>query len=301
MFSFLRVIALCGLFFASWSVRAQCPSATDAESVARARQLFRQGVRAIEEGRYTRAVRLLRQSEALCEVPATSFNLALALQGIGDDVSAARVLRRLLEEELVPDQRAQVMALLDEVSAHMATLRIAVRPQVPFRVGEQSYGAGTVVQLPLNVGQQHLVISAAGFEPRHLDLEVRPGASLSESIELVPSRGIVELLAANNDTLLEIEGVAAAHGSRLRRELRPGVYRLRSRLGDRERRVTRELRAGEILEVDMSLEAPRRWPRRMAIVGAIVGVLAAGSLIVWRATSRPEPTTDPVWGRVDLQ
>ncbi|NOY93478.1 MAG: hypothetical protein GXP55_20025 [Deltaproteobacteria bacterium] len=242
----------------------------------------------------------LRRSLELCQVPATTFNLAIALRGMGDDVAAASLLRRLLEGELAAEQRQQVLALLDEISAHMGSLRVTVSPDVPFQVGDTRYEAGTVVQLPLNVGHQRLVISAEGFEPRHLDLEVRPGASLSETIELLRPRGWLELRAGDSDTTLEIVGVGSIRGTLLRRQLRPGEYELRSSLGDLERRSSASLSANQTLRVDMSIEAPSRWPRRLGIAAAILAVLAVGALIAWRVASRPRPTTDPTWGRIDL-
>ncbi len=257
---------------------------------------------AIAQGRHAEAVPDLRRSRSLCEVPATTFNLAIALRGTGDDVGAASLLTDLLQGELAAAQREQVIQLRDEIAAHMGVVRIRVTPRIAFEVRGVPYPAGTIAEVPLNVGPQRLVVSADGFEPQELGFQVRAGAALTADIELARPDGWLELFAADPRTTLEILGVASLRGERLRRQLAPGSYELRSRLDGTERRESADLAPGATLRFDMSVEpASFDWGLALGITGVVLAVLAVGAVaLAWGIEESSLPTTDPTWGRIDL-
>lgn len=114
---------------AGWLAGVGPAAAQDAASPdAEARALFEQGVEALREDRFERAVDLLRRSFEMTERPAIAFNLGLALRGAGDSLGAMEIVEPLMEGRygtIDPRQSEQVEQLSRELRVYLG--RVAVR------------------------------------------------------------------------------------------------------------------------------------------------------------------------------
>lgn len=73
-------------------------SAQDAAAVARAQQLFVQGIAAYDAGRLDEAVRLLREADGVVHSPELAFNIARVYERMGEAREAIRFFERYLRE-----------------------------------------------------------------------------------------------------------------------------------------------------------------------------------------------------------
>lgn len=114
-------------------VLAAAPArAQDAERVEGARALFERGVSELAEERYDDAIASFRASLALHAVPATAFNLAIALGDRGHRAEAVEVLLALLDGEhgaLEADRVDTVRMQLETVRGSLAVLTLRVESE----------------------------------------------------------------------------------------------------------------------------------------------------------------------------
>lgn len=83
--------------------------AQDAAALARAQQLFQQGIAAYEAGRLDEAARLLREADGIVHSPELSFNIARVYERMGEAPEAIRWFQRYLRETRPSDEeRAEI-------------------------------------------------------------------------------------------------------------------------------------------------------------------------------------------------
>lgn len=104
---------LTGLFaalaLAALALTAVPAGAQDPGAVARAEQLFTQGLAAYDAGRLDEAARLLREADAIVHTPELSFNLGRVYERMGEAREAIRWFERyLLEARPEGEARADV-------------------------------------------------------------------------------------------------------------------------------------------------------------------------------------------------
>lgn len=83
--------------------------AQDADALARAQQLFTQGIAAYDAGRLDEAARLLREADSVVHTPELSFNIARVYERMGEAREAIRWFERYLREARPEDaERADI-------------------------------------------------------------------------------------------------------------------------------------------------------------------------------------------------
>ena len=152
-------------------VAAQDPHAEEG-----ARALFERGVAEVAEGRQDEAIASFRASLSLHPVPATAFNLAIALSDEGRAAEAVEVLRALLageHGEVDPERLDQVRAQLASTRGELAVLTVRVSGATPAQLlvdgVEQpldASGVAHVVRAPGEVVLRALHESGALVEQR---------------------------------------------------------------------------------------------------------------------------------------
>lgn len=106
--------------------------AQDATAVARAQQLFVQGLAAYEAGRLDEAARLLREADTLVPSPELAFNIARVYERMGDADQAIRFFERYLREGQPSEtERADVTRRIEAMRALAARHREQVMALPP--------------------------------------------------------------------------------------------------------------------------------------------------------------------------
>ncbi|MDQ3036344.1 MAG: tetratricopeptide repeat protein [Myxococcota bacterium] len=124
--SLLLALAVCAAPLGIASIPRHA-HAQDAARVARAQELFTQGIAAYEAGRLDEAVRLLREADAIVHSPELTFNIARVYERMGEAREAVRFFERYLREARpTGEERAD----LDRRIAAMRELDRRMRDQV---------------------------------------------------------------------------------------------------------------------------------------------------------------------------
>jgi hypothetical protein len=176
-------------------VLAHAPSFAAEPRAAEAQALFRQGTEALQRGELAEARRLLSASLAQHRHPATAFNLAVTLRGLGLPVDALEQLGALRGGgygALPPDRQAEVEQLSRDAAAEIATIVIDVSgpPEAELQVDGHATGrtrGGEARALPVNPGVRVVVLSAPGWQPVVERVTVEAGQRLALSETMLPS------------------------------------------------------------------------------------------------------------------
>lgn len=106
--------------------------AQDAAAVARAQELFRQGVAAYDAGRLDEAARLLTEADGIVHSPELSFNIARVYERMGEAPQAIRWFQRYLRETQPSDEeRADIerrMTLMRELQQRQRDQVMTIPP-----------------------------------------------------------------------------------------------------------------------------------------------------------------------------
>ena len=117
-----------------WLAFALCSpaAAQDAGALARAQQLFADGIAAYDAGRLDEAARLLREADAVVHTPELSFNLGRVYERMGESREAIRWFERYLREARPEgDERADVerrIAAMRELDRRMRDQVVTTPP-----------------------------------------------------------------------------------------------------------------------------------------------------------------------------
>jgi hypothetical protein len=271
-----------------------------------ARELFEQAAEALQVGRFTEAVDLLRRSLELEPRPSTAFNLAVALRGMGDLLAAERMFEQLVDGQygsVEPRKRKEVRSMLGEVRAEIAELSVRIRGSESAAVRLDGEGVATVrrgeaLEVRVNPGRHQLEARARGREPVERAIELSPGSSERVTLELPPDRrpGVLALRSEEPGARLEIVGVAQGE-TRLERELAPGDYTVRVTGEDGTHETNVRVPPAE--RVGLKLDPPTRGFFERPLVWVGIGIVVAGAAaaaIAVPLTRNKDPVVDDFWG-----
>lgn len=274
-----------------------------------ARARFERALVAIADGRYASAVSDLEASLALAPRPSTAFNLAIAQRGTGELLAAEATFDALLAGHYgaLDDARvAQATALRDEVRAQIGSLSILVEgapgPRVTVDGTEVHAGPDGRFEVRVSPGTRRVAVTALEHRLATRTVEVAPGARLALTVTLEPEAdvrpGVLELDSETAGTVLVIEGVAEGPAP-LRRELAPGLYRVRAGDG-----ATSDVQLPPGRRVRLVLEPASHSlvsePWLWIVIGVAVG--AGVAVGIWAGTQAPTDVfRDPYWDSVSVR
>lgn len=288
--------------FTAALIWAAIPTFVQAQGTERARQLFEQGVEALDDGRFRDAADLLRQSLEIRESAAARFNRALALRGAGDYLEALRELERTLElanTRRHRQLRQQAQQMQSELREQVATVRIHVEGGAE-RVeidGEVVARADGLVELQRNPGPIVIVVRREGYAAVERQFEIAAGSErdlhLDASESAQPAH--VLIVADPPEAVLRWQGQEVGTG---RAQFDVPVndndtFHIEVSADDYEpQERTVRLQPGEEARLDFSLsEIPRTplqrkwWFWTLIVIGA--GAVAAGVGIAVRPDQQP--------------
>lgn len=150
---------------------------------ARALQLFQEGTAALRKGDMPAARARLSESARLYPHPATAFNLAVAMKGMGDAVAALEQLEPLAEGKLgaLPvEQQKQVRELLASLRGQTADVQLQLVDAKEVEVAIDAVPAGRLQRnaahrMRVNPGRRVFEFSANGYSTQVRDLVVGKG------------------------------------------------------------------------------------------------------------------------------
>jgi tetratricopeptide (TPR) repeat protein len=127
-----RVIALPLLALAIGVATSGLAHGQDAAAVARAQQLFQQGIAAYDAGRLDEAARLLTEADGIVHSAELSFNIARVYERMGEAPQAIRWFQRYLREARpTPEERADIerrMTLMRELQQRQRDQVMTIPP-----------------------------------------------------------------------------------------------------------------------------------------------------------------------------
>ncbi len=175
--------------------RAQGASASE---TAAARQLFEEGVEALEAERWDDAREALQQSYDLVPRASTLLNLATAQAELGLVVEAIETYRRFLAEATAREarHRRQAEEMISELSPRVAHVDLSIPDREPGDVvrldGHELPSAALEVALPMNAGLHQLVVLRGEHEIGEVELVLVEGERRGVEVALHPPPPAIE-------------------------------------------------------------------------------------------------------------
>ncbi len=178
------------------AARAQLPeppaSPSDAD-VARARDLFVQGVEHAQSERWTQALDAFVRSYAASGSPVALFNVASTLRELGRMREAIEAFDRLLAARALDDEmRLGAERLRAQTASQLAGVALDGVPPGEARVsadGATRTSTERPIALELDPGAHELRVELDGYAPWRWQGTLAPGAMLALDADLAPAGG----------------------------------------------------------------------------------------------------------------
>ncbi|HEX7664915.1 MAG TPA: PEGA domain-containing protein [Polyangiaceae bacterium] len=185
-----RPLALVALV-AAVGVQTPC-FAADPNASALAEALFDQGRTALEQGRTAEACEKFAASRKIDPAPGTTLNLAGCYAKLGRTASAWGIFTDAeadARRDGDPRRQKEAHDRAAELEPKLARLRIELESKPPStRVdvdGETLSATAAESNLPIDPGTHHLKVSAPGYLPTEVTVEIAPGPS--EAVQKIPA------------------------------------------------------------------------------------------------------------------
>lgn len=205
------------------------PTTVDLRSPAdRAREYFRDGMRAFDEHRYSDAITQFRRASELVPSADLTFNIARAQEELGELDAAIESYRRYLRDRVDPpdreaveehirqlEERAEAQRLRSREVPSTGTLRVDVDvASASVRIDGREVGTSPIA-LPLTygVGEHEIEVSLQGYVPFRARVRVLAGTTVVADARLVPSTDYRAVRGRRRFTWLMAGLAAAAAGA----------------------------------------------------------------------------------------
>jgi hypothetical protein len=167
--------------------KGEAPLSADAQAAER----FRRGMQLFDDGDFALALVELERAYELSPNYRALYNIGLVNIQLARYATAARTLRRYLEEggEAVPaERRAEVGALLENLALRTATLTLVVRTAAAeVSLDGRKVEAGELAQpILVDAGEHRIEAAAEGFRARSYAVKVASQDRASVEIALEP-------------------------------------------------------------------------------------------------------------------
>jgi len=173
------------------SAQSSTIACTPNADTTEARALFRAGVAASDQERWSDAVDSLRRSfELSCEAPPL-FNLGAALRALGRYREARDVFTQLLTLDVPEGMRPMAERFLREAAARVATLELLevapdIRPEIALDGRPVSDDGSRPIRLETDAGSHSLVLRVEDYQPFLWNGELTDGEVERVVVELEP-------------------------------------------------------------------------------------------------------------------
>ena len=188
------------------------------DATAAARAAFEQGIRLASEQRWAEALAAFERSRASLDRPSTAYNAALALQHLGRMIEARRALEQCLampDTAEEPEFARDANEVLTAVRGAIGDLTLRASPEhAALRVDGADTGLlGPSRRVELDPGHRVLTLSARGYAPRDLSLDVALGAREEREVTLVPEPARLAVRVTPDTASVFVDGVPHGRGA----------------------------------------------------------------------------------------
>lgn len=176
------------LALAVWMI--PCAAYAQPSADAQARAAFERGITEVDAGRFAAAVVSFEESYRIRPVAVVLNNLAAAYARMGRYQLAIETYQRYLtdgSERLSPERMQVVRERLAELRRDTPTITLRVTPaSFSLTVDGRAVTAPASGAVALDPGSHVLDLSAAGFDARHREFQLAPGAREVWEVALAP-------------------------------------------------------------------------------------------------------------------
>lgn len=307
--SFVVAASLCAALAPARATAQSRPATTPvAQPVAPnpARDAFDEGVRALDESRFSNAATAFERSFQLAPVPAVLFNLAFAYRGLGRLRDAIQALERFVAQpgNASPDRITAARSEIALLRAALGRLRVVVSPSdarvsIDGREAQRERGAFLV-----DPGARVIDVALDGYRAFRRELTVVPGDNDELRIELalVDDAAHLRIEPSIPTARIVLDGTFVGTGM-VDRPVRAGTHVVEITATDHAT-VRREVRVGGtgLVRVDVPMIRTRInpwWWGAPTIAVTAAAALGVGWWALWETTLRPNeplPTPANAWG-----
>ena len=167
------------------------PKAPDKKTKDAARKAYGEGEKAYAAGDFAAAYTGFSKANELVPAPQAAYWAAKSLDGQGKSDAAISAYEKLLTDpdfgklgdEKTADARARLAELKGKLAGEISV--VTTPPGAAVTVDGAAQTGETPLTVKLAPGPHKLSVSAAGFEPKEVDLDVKGGEKSEQKLELV--------------------------------------------------------------------------------------------------------------------
>jgi tetratricopeptide (TPR) repeat protein len=164
--------------------------------VQRGDQLARSGKAADAKQQYENAITAYQRAIEAGDDPTLLFALSAAEEKAGLTADAYTHVKQLaaIKDGVKPDVVKKASAKLDELAGKVGLVALAITPAgTQVVLGDKTVGEAPIADpLVLAPGSYTLTFSAAGYEPKTLELKVEAGSESERKVELAPMKVVIK-------------------------------------------------------------------------------------------------------------
>jgi len=169
---------------------APAKPAADKKTREAARKAYADGEKAYTSGDYAAAHDNFKKAHELIPTPHAEFWLAMSLAGQGKNEEAAKALEALLASpeasKIGDDKLAEAKSKLEELNAKLTgeVIIVTMPSGASVTIDGQAQMGETPMTVKLPAGSHKISVVAAGHDTKEVDVEVKPGEKITQSVEL---------------------------------------------------------------------------------------------------------------------
>ncbi len=244
----------------------------DPRALARARQLFQQGINQFDAGEPDAALRSFEESYELHSHPETLHNIATILGRLARYREAIQSYRRYLWEatQVTTNRRREVVAEIERMEDLLCSVSIRVLPVGAMILvdGVQAGRAPLGQAIQTDPGAHVVIAQLDGYREQSAEVTAEVGGTLEVVLELVPLPARLTVTDAAPGATIEVDGVPiGTHPLNDAVELSMGRHVVRA-LAPGYEAAERVVEAGPGADLHVELAAPRQLtPPRLRLDG----------------------------------
>lgn len=221
--------------------------------------------RLFKAGRFVEAAASLRAADEASPDPLAQFNIGRCFEEAAKPEEALDAYQEYLKRGDDPDRRRRAEQKLAELEAQiLGGLAVACTPEgstVDVRgPSGELLGSCPWAEESLRRGTYDLRVSAEGYQPCRVKVEVKAGETHRETVSLKLAQGTLVVLAASDNATVEVDGRVVGTTPRVEIQLDPGEYSVEVDFPERGR-----WEADVQIEVDETSEVTAEAPGAVGV------------------------------------
>lgn len=243
-------------------------------SEAEARTQFERGVALLDQQRFAEAISALEASQRLRPSPAVTYNLALALRGVGRMQASIAEFERYLAQpsrSATPEELAQIRGIVAELRRSLVTLELRVSPGDAMVRIDGAAPQRMTGSLMLDPGAHSVEVTAPTYLSASRSVTLAHGSrtALEITLEPTPAVGTLTVDPVPSSAIVYVDGQRAGSGTTTR-VVSSGEHSVRVECSDCAS-VSRTVRVDRGQNIRLHLDVTRRGGVAPWVVGVSVG------------------------------